>query len=103
MIRRPPRSTHCISSAASDVYKRQVSTQSTWVCMQSLSFKSEIYFFFKKNLQIKLELSFLNGLFLQYKSLNSNKIHEECEAMWCLLCKYRRIGRNRQLFSRILL
>eukprot|EP00825_Cyclidium_porcatum_P013920 TRINITY_DN1738_c0_g1_i1.p2 TRINITY_DN1738_c0_g1~~TRINITY_DN1738_c0_g1_i1.p2 ORF type:complete len:129 (+),score=19.97 TRINITY_DN1738_c0_g1_i1:2-388(+) len=31
MIRRPPRSTHCISSAASDVYKRQVSTQSTWV------------------------------------------------------------------------
>eukprot|EP00825_Cyclidium_porcatum_P012885 TRINITY_DN16744_c0_g1_i2.p2 TRINITY_DN16744_c0_g1~~TRINITY_DN16744_c0_g1_i2.p2 ORF type:complete len:201 (+),score=39.72 TRINITY_DN16744_c0_g1_i2:93-695(+) len=35
MIRQPPRSTHCISSAASDVYKRQVSTQSTWV---------EIYF-----------------------------------------------------------
>eukprot|EP00825_Cyclidium_porcatum_P003773 TRINITY_DN11749_c0_g1_i1.p3 TRINITY_DN11749_c0_g1~~TRINITY_DN11749_c0_g1_i1.p3 ORF type:complete len:173 (-),score=32.58 TRINITY_DN11749_c0_g1_i1:176-694(-) len=26
MIRRPPRSTHCISSAASDVYKRQVAT-----------------------------------------------------------------------------
>ena len=25
MIRRPPRSTHCISSAASDVYKRQIS------------------------------------------------------------------------------
>eukprot|EP00826_Nyctotherus_ovalis_P065952 TRINITY_DN9719_c0_g1_i1.p1 TRINITY_DN9719_c0_g1~~TRINITY_DN9719_c0_g1_i1.p1 ORF type:complete len:125 (+),score=6.04 TRINITY_DN9719_c0_g1_i1:29-376(+) len=24
MIRRPPRSTHCISSAASDVYKRQI-------------------------------------------------------------------------------
>ena len=24
MVRRPPRSTHCISSAASDVYKRQV-------------------------------------------------------------------------------
>eukprot|EP00825_Cyclidium_porcatum_P024093 TRINITY_DN2662_c0_g1_i17.p2 TRINITY_DN2662_c0_g1~~TRINITY_DN2662_c0_g1_i17.p2 ORF type:complete len:134 (+),score=18.16 TRINITY_DN2662_c0_g1_i17:10-411(+) len=34
MIRRPPRSTHCISSAASDVYKRQVSTQSTWVGQQ---------------------------------------------------------------------
>ena len=29
MIRRPPRSTHCISSAASDVYKRQVWIQST--------------------------------------------------------------------------
>ena len=27
MIRRPPRSTHCISSAASDVYKRQVTTE----------------------------------------------------------------------------
>ena len=27
MIRRPPRSTHCISSAASDVYKRQVQDQ----------------------------------------------------------------------------
>ena len=28
MIRRPPRSTHCISSAASDVYKRQL--QNHW-------------------------------------------------------------------------
>eukprot|EP00825_Cyclidium_porcatum_P017401 TRINITY_DN2012_c0_g1_i4.p2 TRINITY_DN2012_c0_g1~~TRINITY_DN2012_c0_g1_i4.p2 ORF type:complete len:148 (+),score=25.23 TRINITY_DN2012_c0_g1_i4:122-565(+) len=36
MIRRPPRSTHCISSAASDVYKRQ-STQSTWVPSTSLN------------------------------------------------------------------
>eukprot|EP00825_Cyclidium_porcatum_P018144 TRINITY_DN20761_c0_g1_i1.p2 TRINITY_DN20761_c0_g1~~TRINITY_DN20761_c0_g1_i1.p2 ORF type:complete len:180 (+),score=7.84 TRINITY_DN20761_c0_g1_i1:149-688(+) len=35
MIRRPPRSTHCISSAASDVYKRQVSTQSTWASMNA--------------------------------------------------------------------
>eukprot|EP00826_Nyctotherus_ovalis_P037480 TRINITY_DN3417_c0_g2_i9.p1 TRINITY_DN3417_c0_g2~~TRINITY_DN3417_c0_g2_i9.p1 ORF type:complete len:164 (+),score=42.34 TRINITY_DN3417_c0_g2_i9:24-494(+) len=35
MIRRPPRSTHCISSAASDVYKRQVSTQSTWEAVVS--------------------------------------------------------------------
>eukprot|EP00831_Metopus_contortus_P018185 TRINITY_DN17742_c0_g1_i1.p1 TRINITY_DN17742_c0_g1~~TRINITY_DN17742_c0_g1_i1.p1 ORF type:complete len:141 (+),score=26.92 TRINITY_DN17742_c0_g1_i1:107-529(+) len=30
MTRRPPRSTQGVSSAASDVYKRQVSTQSTW-------------------------------------------------------------------------
>eukprot|EP00831_Metopus_contortus_P026050 TRINITY_DN22264_c0_g1_i1.p1 TRINITY_DN22264_c0_g1~~TRINITY_DN22264_c0_g1_i1.p1 ORF type:complete len:321 (+),score=44.56 TRINITY_DN22264_c0_g1_i1:136-1098(+) len=30
MIRPPPRSTQGVSSAASDVYKRQVSTQSTW-------------------------------------------------------------------------
>ena len=28
MIRRPPRSTHCISSAASDVYKRQLEARS---------------------------------------------------------------------------
>eukprot|EP00656_Telonema_subtile_P027455 TRINITY_DN2954_c0_g1_i3.p1 TRINITY_DN2954_c0_g1~~TRINITY_DN2954_c0_g1_i3.p1 ORF type:complete len:267 (-),score=42.27 TRINITY_DN2954_c0_g1_i3:201-1001(-) len=32
MIRRPPRSTLSSSSAASDVYKRQVSTQSTGAC-----------------------------------------------------------------------
>eukprot|EP00826_Nyctotherus_ovalis_P011313 TRINITY_DN12950_c0_g4_i1.p2 TRINITY_DN12950_c0_g4~~TRINITY_DN12950_c0_g4_i1.p2 ORF type:complete len:163 (+),score=12.15 TRINITY_DN12950_c0_g4_i1:23-490(+) len=31
MIRRPPRSTHCISSAASDVYKRQL-----WRCGESM-------------------------------------------------------------------
>ena len=29
MIRRPPRATHCISSAASDVYKRQILMIST--------------------------------------------------------------------------
>eukprot|EP00826_Nyctotherus_ovalis_P056888 TRINITY_DN7761_c0_g1_i3.p3 TRINITY_DN7761_c0_g1~~TRINITY_DN7761_c0_g1_i3.p3 ORF type:complete len:131 (-),score=36.87 TRINITY_DN7761_c0_g1_i3:178-549(-) len=34
MIRRPPRSTHCISSAASDVYKRQlyISPLLAWYC-----------------------------------------------------------------------
>eukprot|EP00826_Nyctotherus_ovalis_P006442 TRINITY_DN1152_c0_g2_i1.p2 TRINITY_DN1152_c0_g2~~TRINITY_DN1152_c0_g2_i1.p2 ORF type:complete len:104 (-),score=40.50 TRINITY_DN1152_c0_g2_i1:51-341(-) len=30
MIRRPPRSTHCISSAASDVYKRQEYISTRW-------------------------------------------------------------------------
>eukprot|EP00825_Cyclidium_porcatum_P006391 TRINITY_DN1316_c0_g1_i1.p1 TRINITY_DN1316_c0_g1~~TRINITY_DN1316_c0_g1_i1.p1 ORF type:complete len:146 (+),score=27.71 TRINITY_DN1316_c0_g1_i1:95-532(+) len=35
MIRRPPRSTHCISSAASDVYKRQI--------LASLEFISRLY------------------------------------------------------------
>eukprot|EP01007_Sphenomonas_quadrangularis_P002880 NODE_4972_length_300_cov_46.318725_g4527_i0.p1 GENE.NODE_4972_length_300_cov_46.318725_g4527_i0~~NODE_4972_length_300_cov_46.318725_g4527_i0.p1 ORF type:complete len:88 (+),score=15.30 NODE_4972_length_300_cov_46.318725_g4527_i0:2-265(+) len=30
MIRRPPRATRVRASAASEVYKRQVSTQSTW-------------------------------------------------------------------------
>eukprot|EP00825_Cyclidium_porcatum_P049079 TRINITY_DN8402_c0_g1_i2.p2 TRINITY_DN8402_c0_g1~~TRINITY_DN8402_c0_g1_i2.p2 ORF type:complete len:109 (-),score=31.45 TRINITY_DN8402_c0_g1_i2:15-341(-) len=37
MIRRPPRSTHCISSAASDVYKRQV--QQLQQTLQSLEVK----------------------------------------------------------------
>ena len=40
MIRRPPRSTHCISSAASDVYKRQ--TKSSWV---PLTIWQDIYSF----------------------------------------------------------
>eukprot|EP00826_Nyctotherus_ovalis_P039253 TRINITY_DN3759_c0_g1_i4.p1 TRINITY_DN3759_c0_g1~~TRINITY_DN3759_c0_g1_i4.p1 ORF type:complete len:140 (+),score=11.00 TRINITY_DN3759_c0_g1_i4:25-420(+) len=39
MIRRPPRSTHCISSAASDVYKRQslncVSFVTSFLCIGS--------------------------------------------------------------------
>eukprot|EP00658_Telonema_sp_P-2_P066692 TRINITY_DN5565_c0_g1_i2.p1 TRINITY_DN5565_c0_g1~~TRINITY_DN5565_c0_g1_i2.p1 ORF type:complete len:122 (+),score=35.58 TRINITY_DN5565_c0_g1_i2:95-460(+) len=37
MIRRPPRSTLSSSSAASDVYKRQVSTQSTGVPALTMS------------------------------------------------------------------
>eukprot|EP00826_Nyctotherus_ovalis_P042789 TRINITY_DN4455_c0_g1_i2.p1 TRINITY_DN4455_c0_g1~~TRINITY_DN4455_c0_g1_i2.p1 ORF type:complete len:159 (+),score=46.79 TRINITY_DN4455_c0_g1_i2:25-477(+) len=45
MIRRPPRSTHCISSAASDVYKRQaltasndisVATEAVWVALNAM-------------------------------------------------------------------
>eukprot|EP00826_Nyctotherus_ovalis_P040401 TRINITY_DN3985_c0_g1_i7.p2 TRINITY_DN3985_c0_g1~~TRINITY_DN3985_c0_g1_i7.p2 ORF type:complete len:114 (+),score=31.16 TRINITY_DN3985_c0_g1_i7:25-342(+) len=32
MIRRPPRSTHCISSAASDVYKRQIVVSLKTLC-----------------------------------------------------------------------
>eukprot|EP00969_Alexandrium_andersonii_P009945 434255-Alexandrium_andersonii.AAC.1 len=32
MIRRPPRSTHCTSSAASDVYKRQPQSSSQPRC-----------------------------------------------------------------------
>eukprot|EP00825_Cyclidium_porcatum_P021474 TRINITY_DN23938_c0_g1_i2.p2 TRINITY_DN23938_c0_g1~~TRINITY_DN23938_c0_g1_i2.p2 ORF type:complete len:123 (-),score=42.11 TRINITY_DN23938_c0_g1_i2:142-510(-) len=48
MIRRPPRSTHCISSAASDVYKRQVSTQSTWDKQNKKQSQTH-----KKNMDIK--------------------------------------------------
>eukprot|EP00825_Cyclidium_porcatum_P015199 TRINITY_DN1844_c0_g1_i8.p1 TRINITY_DN1844_c0_g1~~TRINITY_DN1844_c0_g1_i8.p1 ORF type:complete len:406 (-),score=56.64 TRINITY_DN1844_c0_g1_i8:4-1221(-) len=41
MIRRPPRSTHCISSAASDVYKRQI--QKAGVIEQKYLGKCECY------------------------------------------------------------
>ena len=34
MIRRPPRSRHCISSAASDVYKRQVEIEALTLVME---------------------------------------------------------------------
>eukprot|EP00825_Cyclidium_porcatum_P036665 TRINITY_DN3921_c0_g1_i2.p2 TRINITY_DN3921_c0_g1~~TRINITY_DN3921_c0_g1_i2.p2 ORF type:complete len:163 (+),score=12.85 TRINITY_DN3921_c0_g1_i2:124-612(+) len=36
MIRRPPRSTHCISSAASDVYKRQPLYLLLFLCIHPL-------------------------------------------------------------------
>eukprot|EP00825_Cyclidium_porcatum_P035024 TRINITY_DN36742_c0_g1_i1.p3 TRINITY_DN36742_c0_g1~~TRINITY_DN36742_c0_g1_i1.p3 ORF type:complete len:149 (-),score=25.51 TRINITY_DN36742_c0_g1_i1:73-519(-) len=44
MIRRPPRSTHCISSAASDVYKRQVPGQAQRQKYKSLSEQTEEVF-----------------------------------------------------------
>eukprot|EP00831_Metopus_contortus_P010943 TRINITY_DN14300_c0_g1_i3.p1 TRINITY_DN14300_c0_g1~~TRINITY_DN14300_c0_g1_i3.p1 ORF type:complete len:147 (+),score=35.28 TRINITY_DN14300_c0_g1_i3:126-566(+) len=44
MIRRPPRSTQGVSSAASDVYKRQVSTQSTWGKQKMRQEESDIKF-----------------------------------------------------------
>ena len=37
MIRRPPRSTHCISSAASDVYKRQASKDLDWSAISNIT------------------------------------------------------------------
>ena len=38
MIRRPPRSTHCISSAASDVYKRQGKKPSRVLSFEDVGF-----------------------------------------------------------------
>eukprot|EP00825_Cyclidium_porcatum_P049627 TRINITY_DN8626_c0_g1_i1.p1 TRINITY_DN8626_c0_g1~~TRINITY_DN8626_c0_g1_i1.p1 ORF type:complete len:110 (+),score=35.69 TRINITY_DN8626_c0_g1_i1:145-474(+) len=40
MIRRPPRSTHCISSAASDVYKRQVHGNAEYMGENSCSYSN---------------------------------------------------------------
>ena len=48
MIRRPPRSTHCISSAASDVYKRQILLENQSVPSKNYSHSSYwISFFFR--------------------------------------------------------
>eukprot|EP00825_Cyclidium_porcatum_P022380 TRINITY_DN2465_c0_g1_i1.p2 TRINITY_DN2465_c0_g1~~TRINITY_DN2465_c0_g1_i1.p2 ORF type:complete len:101 (+),score=18.05 TRINITY_DN2465_c0_g1_i1:153-455(+) len=44
MIRRPPRSTHCISSAASDVYKRQSQYLSKNLCLSQFPQKSPLYY-----------------------------------------------------------
>ena len=44
MIRRPPRSTHCISSAASDVYKRQVEE-----CAELVKKRGHLHFAFLRN------------------------------------------------------
>eukprot|EP00826_Nyctotherus_ovalis_P042196 TRINITY_DN4314_c0_g1_i3.p1 TRINITY_DN4314_c0_g1~~TRINITY_DN4314_c0_g1_i3.p1 ORF type:complete len:132 (-),score=11.44 TRINITY_DN4314_c0_g1_i3:331-702(-) len=47
MLRRPPRSTHCISSAASDVYKRQVKMRYV-LCHYKLVFELNVMFQDKK-------------------------------------------------------
>eukprot|EP00831_Metopus_contortus_P079831 TRINITY_DN8023_c0_g1_i3.p2 TRINITY_DN8023_c0_g1~~TRINITY_DN8023_c0_g1_i3.p2 ORF type:complete len:112 (-),score=17.62 TRINITY_DN8023_c0_g1_i3:283-618(-) len=67
MIRRPPRSTQGVSSAASDVYKRQVSTQSTWgrpryEIANFLNFFDQYYNSFHKNQISSPEESFADKL-----------------------------------------
>eukprot|EP00825_Cyclidium_porcatum_P047712 TRINITY_DN7808_c0_g2_i8.p1 TRINITY_DN7808_c0_g2~~TRINITY_DN7808_c0_g2_i8.p1 ORF type:complete len:248 (-),score=63.03 TRINITY_DN7808_c0_g2_i8:195-938(-) len=71
MIRRPPRSTHCISSAASDVYKRQVSTQSTWEADIDKANKREIRTMF---LLFKVLLEITSSL-MSYKELASMRYY----------------------------
>eukprot|EP00831_Metopus_contortus_P020493 TRINITY_DN19032_c0_g1_i4.p2 TRINITY_DN19032_c0_g1~~TRINITY_DN19032_c0_g1_i4.p2 ORF type:complete len:124 (-),score=33.12 TRINITY_DN19032_c0_g1_i4:112-483(-) len=69
MIRRPPRSTQGVSSAASDVYKRQVSTQSTWGFKQ-MDRKDNIKYFFIGDVPSK-------GKIVDYYLDPKNKIFEE--------------------------
>eukprot|EP00825_Cyclidium_porcatum_P004966 TRINITY_DN12370_c0_g1_i3.p1 TRINITY_DN12370_c0_g1~~TRINITY_DN12370_c0_g1_i3.p1 ORF type:complete len:123 (+),score=38.28 TRINITY_DN12370_c0_g1_i3:92-460(+) len=57
MIRRPPRSTHCISSAASDVYKRQILYES-------------IIFYLPLSLQIYLFWTYPNQDFQPYNIID---------------------------------
>jgi len=44
MIRRPPRSTHCISSAASDVYKRQIAIRGAGISLVIADSYARIFF-----------------------------------------------------------
>ena len=64
MIRRPPRSTHCISSAASDVYKRQV-RWSIQYKSNHLSLLIEVPATFDRrkplNPKVKFQCSFVNN------------------------------------------
>eukprot|EP00826_Nyctotherus_ovalis_P050172 TRINITY_DN6126_c0_g1_i4.p1 TRINITY_DN6126_c0_g1~~TRINITY_DN6126_c0_g1_i4.p1 ORF type:complete len:207 (+),score=49.12 TRINITY_DN6126_c0_g1_i4:38-622(+) len=61
MIRRPPRSTHCISSAASDVYKRQV-VFSESICAIYYYITKTMDFFFSNPIEIDFESGLMDAL-----------------------------------------
>eukprot|EP00825_Cyclidium_porcatum_P023005 TRINITY_DN252_c0_g1_i7.p2 TRINITY_DN252_c0_g1~~TRINITY_DN252_c0_g1_i7.p2 ORF type:complete len:143 (-),score=36.00 TRINITY_DN252_c0_g1_i7:135-563(-) len=97
MIRRPPRSTHCISSAASDVYKRQVSTQSTWafertkesfqgespyrICQDSIQLLQP--FMTKRKIQCSLEdiKIILSKKNVKYEELKSEELQKQLKTL----------------------
>eukprot|EP00825_Cyclidium_porcatum_P018483 TRINITY_DN21077_c0_g1_i1.p2 TRINITY_DN21077_c0_g1~~TRINITY_DN21077_c0_g1_i1.p2 ORF type:complete len:127 (-),score=13.25 TRINITY_DN21077_c0_g1_i1:90-470(-) len=54
MLRRPPRSTHCISSAASDVYKRQVHGVEQTISNLSRNFCFAISVLISKNTKLHI-------------------------------------------------
>eukprot|EP00826_Nyctotherus_ovalis_P029026 TRINITY_DN22887_c0_g1_i3.p1 TRINITY_DN22887_c0_g1~~TRINITY_DN22887_c0_g1_i3.p1 ORF type:complete len:112 (-),score=8.68 TRINITY_DN22887_c0_g1_i3:409-720(-) len=64
MIRRPPRSTHCISSAASDVYKRQL-----YVAIGRQSFRSMLAFCFAFSVLLSFRFIY------PFKINNSDEFH----------------------------
>eukprot|EP00826_Nyctotherus_ovalis_P023609 TRINITY_DN18153_c0_g2_i2.p1 TRINITY_DN18153_c0_g2~~TRINITY_DN18153_c0_g2_i2.p1 ORF type:complete len:148 (-),score=13.32 TRINITY_DN18153_c0_g2_i2:135-557(-) len=73
MIRRPPRSTHCISSAASDVYKRQFfncATVFSFPCTISPSFTAKLADFCTLNKFRKIFLLVAEGLAWQLLSFS---------------------------------
>eukprot|EP00825_Cyclidium_porcatum_P020637 TRINITY_DN232_c0_g1_i8.p1 TRINITY_DN232_c0_g1~~TRINITY_DN232_c0_g1_i8.p1 ORF type:complete len:126 (+),score=52.25 TRINITY_DN232_c0_g1_i8:2-379(+) len=80
MIRRPPRSTHCISSAASDVYKRQVSTQSTWGKEgQEIQIERDIWneFFTQNQLKFQQFMILISFMIEQRLSVQNRKSRTE--------------------------
>eukprot|EP00828_Plagiopyla_frontata_P045119 TRINITY_DN7616_c0_g1_i8.p3 TRINITY_DN7616_c0_g1~~TRINITY_DN7616_c0_g1_i8.p3 ORF type:complete len:109 (+),score=27.88 TRINITY_DN7616_c0_g1_i8:100-426(+) len=99
MIRRPPRSTLSSSSAASDVYKRQVSTQSTWeqtVNQLIKSFQGQIKLLYdmsekqmttvKNELCISKDLDNTRLLYLINKTKNIKQILS-CQILKKKICK----------------
>eukprot|EP00825_Cyclidium_porcatum_P032392 TRINITY_DN3468_c0_g1_i2.p1 TRINITY_DN3468_c0_g1~~TRINITY_DN3468_c0_g1_i2.p1 ORF type:complete len:392 (-),score=99.11 TRINITY_DN3468_c0_g1_i2:118-1293(-) len=77
MIRRPPRSTHCISSAASDVYKRQnLYSKQMGAEQQMGKLQKELEDVKIKNLDLEQQLEFEMSLNQKLKSDHQNKIQE---------------------------
>ena len=70
MIGRPPRSTHCISSAASDVYKRQCIYKV--IIVDLVYFTEELYLFIKK----RIPSIYLNPYTLSTHCKNWGKIYK---------------------------
>eukprot|EP00825_Cyclidium_porcatum_P002990 TRINITY_DN11391_c0_g2_i5.p1 TRINITY_DN11391_c0_g2~~TRINITY_DN11391_c0_g2_i5.p1 ORF type:complete len:135 (+),score=38.55 TRINITY_DN11391_c0_g2_i5:93-497(+) len=85
MIRRPPRSTHCISSAASDVYKRQVQGQEITFQSQFQTFQRQhTGFAFSSEDHMSGSFSFGNSNQIadnntkaNFKGNDSEKIHSQ--------------------------
>eukprot|EP00825_Cyclidium_porcatum_P022419 TRINITY_DN246_c0_g1_i16.p3 TRINITY_DN246_c0_g1~~TRINITY_DN246_c0_g1_i16.p3 ORF type:complete len:103 (-),score=11.07 TRINITY_DN246_c0_g1_i16:402-710(-) len=75
MIRRPPRSTHCISSAASDVYKRQVSTQSTWGLPRWRNWQThQIQVLAPKGVGVRVPSWAPSSCFMQFKHVHQTRV-----------------------------
>eukprot|EP00825_Cyclidium_porcatum_P001669 TRINITY_DN10760_c0_g1_i1.p3 TRINITY_DN10760_c0_g1~~TRINITY_DN10760_c0_g1_i1.p3 ORF type:complete len:102 (-),score=28.67 TRINITY_DN10760_c0_g1_i1:114-419(-) len=91
MIRRPPRSTHCISSAASDVYKRQykrrVHGEEANRLNNGFIGPEHLFLGLLRNGEGKaIEiLSKLNINFTEIKTIIENKLREMADPIGCLL------------------
>eukprot|EP00831_Metopus_contortus_P048075 TRINITY_DN3902_c0_g1_i2.p1 TRINITY_DN3902_c0_g1~~TRINITY_DN3902_c0_g1_i2.p1 ORF type:complete len:261 (-),score=30.25 TRINITY_DN3902_c0_g1_i2:36-818(-) len=91
MIRRPPRSTQGVSSAASDVYKRQVSTQSTWVKKQLVFYMvvdlNSLEFKFQEQLQQLFGLQQQQRFYLRLLRLLQDQELQEKKKLEALILK----------------
>eukprot|EP00825_Cyclidium_porcatum_P047029 TRINITY_DN7537_c0_g1_i2.p2 TRINITY_DN7537_c0_g1~~TRINITY_DN7537_c0_g1_i2.p2 ORF type:complete len:205 (+),score=24.05 TRINITY_DN7537_c0_g1_i2:120-734(+) len=97
MIRRPPRSTHCISSAASDVYKRQ--TQSTWAMLKLISnfiyLKYYVLYMLKQIEAAEIQIVAIKVIFFQQK-LYMNQIALRCYSFYHYIKGYKFYNASKQ-------